>query len=124
MTVASLDTARQAKVKAVPNGFLSLDHAFVRSPRIVALSANGKALLLAIADRYNGQNNGGIPYSISEAMAWLHCSRSTAIRALQELQDAALIECTAKGSHIHKAGERKGTASLWRLTFKPHKGSR
>ena len=57
-----------------PNSYLGLDHDFIRSDVVVALSARGKALILTMADRYNGRNNGSIPYSVKEAMAWLHCS--------------------------------------------------
>ena len=103
--------------KPKSNGFLSLDHDFLRSGVVMALSARGKALILAMADRYNGRNNGSIPYSVKEAMAWLHCGKSTAIRTLQEVEAAGLIMTIQKGSFENKAGARKGTATKWRLTF-------
>ncbi len=100
-----------------PNSYLGFDHDFIRSDVVVALSARGKALILAMADRYNGRNNGSIPYSVKEAMAWLHCGKSTAIRTLQEVEAAGLIVSVRKGSFENKAGARKGTATKWQLTF-------
>ncbi len=99
------------------SGFLSLDHDFVRSDKVASLSAKGKALMFAMADRYNGRNNGSIPYSVKEAMTWLHCGTSTALRTFRELEDASLIVAVRKGSFDHKNGVRKGTATEWQLTF-------
>jgi len=101
----------------VGNGFLALDHDFIRSAAMIALSANGKALILAIADRFNGRNNGAIPYGVADATAWLHCSKSTALRTFREIEAAGLIECVERGSFVNKAGARKGVTSRWRLTF-------
>ncbi len=103
--------------KSKKNGFLSLDHDFVRSDTVASLSARGKALMLAMADRYNGRNNGSIPYSVKEAMAWLHCSPNTAIKTLREVEAAGLIVPGQKGSFDNKTGARKGTATKWQLTF-------
>jgi DNA-binding IscR family transcriptional regulator len=69
--------------------------------------------MIALADRYNGRNNSAIPYSVKETMAWLHCSHKTARRTFSELKNAGLIEVVRPGSFNGK----KGTATLWRLTF-------
>ena len=99
------------------NGYLSLDHDFIRSDAMSSLSARGQVLVFVMADRYNGRNNGRIPYSVKEAMERLHCSKSTAIRTLQELKAAGLIAPVEKGSFTHKNGARKGTATTWQLNF-------
>ena len=95
------------------NGFVRLDHNFVRSDPVVALSSHGKALLLAMADRYNGRNNGRIPFSYDEARRWLHCSSATAKRTFGELKVAGLIEVVQPGSFYG----RQGAATEWRLIF-------
>jgi hypothetical protein len=104
------------------NGFLSLDHNFIRSEIVADLSPRAKLLIFGMADRYNGKNNGQIIYSIRDAMRWLRCSARTAIHALKELQDAGLIEATVRGSFDHANGRRKGMATKWRLTFLREKG--
>ena len=106
------------------NGFMRLDHDFVRSAKIKAISANGKALILAMADRYNGFNNGSILFGVREVAEWLHSSKSTALRTLAELKDAGLIEPVELGSFNLKAGSRKGAATTWRLNFIPSHGVR
>ena len=107
------------------NGFLALDHDFIRSPEMAALSAKGKLLIFGMTDRYNGRNNGKIPYSAREVMRWLSCGPATALRALDELEQAGLITATRRGSFADKSGARKKEATTWRLNFlRPSKGDR
>ena len=101
--------------KAKSNGYLGLDHDFIRSDRVRSLSTKAGWLLIGIADRYNGRNNGHIPYSVKEAAAWLHCHHRTARRTFDELKEAGLIEAIRIGSFYGKTG----TATRWRLTFYP-----
>lgn len=96
-------------------GFLRLDHDFLRSERYAACSVYEKCLYIAIADRFNGRNNGAIPYSVTEAARWIPCSRRTAWKAFQGLQERGLIIARAKGSFDYKTGANKGKATEWYL---------
>jgi hypothetical protein len=98
-------------------GYLALDHDFIRSESMAALSPRAKLLVFGMADRFNGKNNGQISYSVKEAMQWLGCSKHSARAALDELQDARLIEVAVEASFDHKAGAQRGVARKWRLLF-------
>ena len=98
-------------------GFVMLDRELVRGDTFVALSSHATRLLIAIVDKHNGKNNGNIPYSVAEAMRWLHCWDKTATKAFQELIAADLIEMTAKASFTNKVGAAEGKATKWRLKF-------
>jgi hypothetical protein len=105
-----------------PKGFLKLDRAIVYGEAFAGLSANATRLLIAIWARYNGRNNGNIHYGISDAVKWLHCGRSTAVKTFVELRDAGLIEVGKAATFADKAGAQNGTTTAWRL---PHiKGGR
>jgi len=95
--------------------FLSLDHEFLRSEKFAAATGNEKALYFAIADRFNGRNNGKIPYSVREAIRWLHCSKTTALRAFHGLQERGLIVPVIKGSFAQKTAARQRRATEWYL---------
>src|SRR6516162_7111654 len=56
-----------------------------------SLPAAARALYLEIAKRYNGSNNGRIPYSVREAVKAVHISATTASRMLRILQDRGFI---------------------------------
>ena len=73
-------------------------------------------LLIELLYRYTGQNNGRIRMSWDEAQALLGCSRRMVGYYFAELHQVGLIEITVKGSFDHKAGARKGTCNLYRLT--------
>lgn len=97
------------------NQFLRLEHGLVSSPAWRNLSSHATRLVIDMAARHNGKNNGAIPYSVDEAMRCLHCSKRTAIRAIAELKKAGLIKCTHKGAFDLRAGKRR--ASEWRIAF-------
>jgi hypothetical protein len=63
--------------------------------------------------RYNGSNNGRIPYSVREAAKALNVSGQTAMRTFQLLEDRGFIRCKKKGAFSLKAAP---SASEWRLT--------
>src|SRR5262244_963539 len=102
-----------------PGGFLKLERALVRSWHGDGLSSDAVKLLIDMASWHNGRNNGAISYGLADAVRCLRCSKRTAIRCFAELREAGLIEATQKGSYTHRNGARKGTATLWRLTFLP-----
>jgi hypothetical protein len=72
-----------------------------------------RALYIEIAERYNGRNNGQIPYSVREGCEALHISKSTSKQLLDFLQDRGFIVRTKKGAFSMKAVR---DASEWRLT--------
>ena len=98
-------------------GYMGLDHDFIRSDVMTALTPRAKLLVFGIADRFNGKNNGRISYSVKEAMQWLGCSKLSARAALDELQDAGLIEVAVEACFDYKPGAQRGTARKWRLLF-------
>ena len=71
-----------------------------------------RALLVVIADRYNGSNNGSIALGVREAAYELGCSHSTAKRATRQVDDRNLARPTAVGAW------RGRHATEWRLTWK------
>jgi hypothetical protein len=93
--------------------WLQLRHWLLRSPAWCSLTGNARALYIEIAMRYNGSNNGRIPYSVREAAKALNVSFQTAMRSLQLLQNRGFIVCTRKGAFSLKAAP---SASEWRLT--------
>jgi hypothetical protein len=80
-----------------------------------SLSANQRAIYIEISARYNGSNNGNIPYSIREAAESLHIGKSTAATDLQVLQERGFIAPVARGAFSLK--NRNSTE--WRLSEHP-----
>jgi hypothetical protein len=68
-----------------------------------SLPGGACALYVKMAQRYNGSNNGRIPFSVREAMKYL----------LDVLQDRGFIVCTRRGAFSLKT---RREASEWRLT--------
>lgn len=97
--------------------FISVDRPFWRSDQCKALSPNAKVVLVDIQYGYTGKNNGRIRYSGRDAGRALNTSKRTGYRALDELQDAGLIEPVTRGSFSNKIGARQKTATEWRLKF-------
>jgi hypothetical protein len=93
--------------------WLQLRHWLLRSTAWRSLTGNARALYIEIAMRYNGSNNGRIPYSAREAIAALHISKSTAGRLFKILEDRGFIVCTKRGAFSLKTTK---DASEWRLT--------
>jgi predicted transcriptional regulator len=89
-----------------------LYHNLLKTAAWQSLSANARAIYVEIAQRYCGTNNGHIPYSIREAASSLHIGKTTAYRALRELQDRGFIVFTTKGAFSRKVRH----ATEWRLT--------
>lgn len=100
-----------------PNGFVKLDRELLYGEAFAELSSNATRLLIGILYYFNGRNNGSIRYGIAQATRWLHCGRSTAVRAFAELRDAGLIEVTERASFHDKTQARKGISTAWRLPF-------
>jgi DNA-binding transcriptional regulator YhcF (GntR family) len=97
-----------------PERFLKLRHSLLYSEGYQSLPAVAQALYVRIAARYNGRNNGQIPYSARDAKRELHVGQYTAYRAFKKLRDQGLIIRRKRGSFVRKTHEAK--ASEWELT--------
>jgi DNA-binding transcriptional regulator YhcF (GntR family) len=93
--------------------WVQLKHPLLKSPAWRSLTGNAAKLYVDLALRYNGSNNGRIPYSVREAAKALNVSFQTAMRSLQLLQERGFIVCTRRGAFSLKAAPH---ASEWRLT--------
>jgi hypothetical protein len=97
-----------------PQRFIMLRHTLVLSTTWRSLPANARAVYVDMAARYNGRNNGRIPYSARDGAEALQVSKDTAWRALKLLEDRALIICRRRGSFDLKTKETQ--ASEWEFT--------
>jgi hypothetical protein len=93
--------------------WVQLKYWLLKSPAWRSLTGNAAKLYVELAMRYNGSNNGRIPYSVREAAKALNVSFQTAMRSLQLLQNRGFIVCTRRGAFSLKAAP---SASEWRLT--------
>jgi hypothetical protein len=100
-----------------PNGFIKLHRYLWSSDEWRNLSPNAQVVLIDILYRYNSKNNGEITYGLRDAVLRLHCGKSTAWRALEELKAAGLISIAVKASFDLKSSAGRGKATTWRLAF-------
>jgi hypothetical protein len=103
-----------------PARFLQLHEWFMGTPAWQSLNGNERALYIELKRRYNGRNNGRIPYSAREAVEALHIGKSTVAEALRTLQDRGFIVAENKGTFHRKIRH----ASEWRLTEEPSEMTR
>jgi DNA-binding MarR family transcriptional regulator len=91
-----------------------LYHLMLKTPAWKSLTANARAIYVEIAARYGGlgSNNGRIPYSVRDAAKSLKIGKSTAAKAIQQLQDRGFIVEITKGAFSRKNRH----ATEWRLT--------
>lgn len=82
-----------------------------------SLDSTARAIYVEMASRYAGvgSNNGRIPYSIRDAARSLHIGKTTAARALADLQHRGFIVTVKKGGFSYKEKH----ATEWRLTEFP-----
>jgi hypothetical protein len=93
--------------------YVGLRYWMLQSRAWRSLPGNARALYIELAARYNGGNNGRIPYSVREAKAALHISRDTASHLLGILQARGFLVCTKRGAFSLKTVR---DASEWQLT--------
>ena len=75
-----------------PRGrFVMLYQDLMESAAWASLSGNERALYVHVAARYNGKNNGRIPFSAREATLILKISKGTAARAFKNLIERGFI---------------------------------
>jgi hypothetical protein len=103
--------------KPRPERFVRLPHSLLDSPAWLLLHPIPQTLYLKIARKFNGRNNGRIPYSVREAERALYIGHATACRAFRALQHLGFIICRQRGSFNLKTRQAKN--SEW---FLPHLG--
>jgi hypothetical protein len=79
-----------SKTKGLPR-YVQIFHWEMDSAAFRDLSACARALYIEIRRRYNGTNNGFIVYSCRQGADELKISKSTAAKALNELQTHGFI---------------------------------
>jgi hypothetical protein len=89
-----------------------LYHYMSKTPAWKSLNGNERATYLLLAERYNGTNNGTIPYSVREIAADLRISQQTACRCFRLLEERGFIVAVMKGAFSLKVRH----ATEWRLT--------
>jgi DNA-binding MarR family transcriptional regulator len=91
-----------------------LYHSMLKTGAWKSLTANARVIYVEIASRYGGpsSNNGRIPYSVRDAAKSLKIGKSTAAKAIQQLQDRGFIVEVTKGAFSRKIRH----ATEWRLT--------
>lgn len=103
---------RRHRDKANGGRFIALRHYMLNSAAWRDLDAVSRCLYLELAQRYMGQNNGKIPYSVREGAKALHVSKETVSRSFNRLIDHGFIAVTQKGHFDYKVRH----ATEWRLT--------
>lgn len=94
--------------------FIRLPHEAWRSPAFAALSAQALKLLIDIAGRYNGRNNGNLEATwtiLSRERGWK--SRDTLHKALGELVQAGFLFRTRQGRRLCGKHEPSLYAVTW-----------
>jgi hypothetical protein len=87
-------------------------HSMMDTPAWQSLSCVERALYLELLRRYNGRNNGFIPYSVWEGKKHLHVGQMAIWRAFQGLIERGFIEVMIKGGFSRK----RRHATEYRLT--------
>ena len=82
------------------------------TPAWKSLNGNQRAIYVEMAARYDGSNNGRIPYSVREAAQALHIGKATAARDLIVLEERGFIVVMVRGAFNVKLK----LATEWRLT--------
>ena len=104
-------TDRTGRSKKAPR-HVRLYHWLMATAAWKSLNGNQRAIYVEMAARYDGSNNGRIPYSVRDAADSLHISKATAARDLAALQERGFIVPMTKGAFSLKQRH----ATTWRLT--------
>ncbi|MFN9008523.1 MAG: helix-turn-helix domain-containing protein [Hyphomonadaceae bacterium] len=97
----------------VKDRFVMLTYDILNSPAWEGLSAQARAVLIQIAKRYNGGNNGALAASVRNLAAECRINKDTAAKAVKELLDAGFLELAQAGAFSFK----KRHAAEYRLTW-------
>lgn len=97
----------------VKGRFVMLTYDKLNSPAWEGLSAQARAVLIQIAKRYNGGNNGALAASARDLAAECRINKDTAAKAVKELECAGFLELAQAGAFSFK----KRHAAEYRLTW-------
>jgi hypothetical protein len=103
----------RAKGKGKYERYVKLRYWLLDSRAWNNLPGNAHSLYVRIVQRYRGNNNGQVPYSVREAAQALHVNKATASRLFKLLEDRGFIVCTKRGAFSLKTVK---DASEWRLS--------
>lgn len=102
---------RKGRTRTPP--FVMLDHRLLDSAAWQRLGFAAAKLLLLLARRHNGTNNGQIQLGEREAAEAIGAARNTVRTAFLELEQSGFIVATDRGHFNVKIR----VATTWRLTF-------
>lgn len=118
--VAMGNDRHRKREQAPRERYVTLYHWFLGSDAWRSLGVYARALYIEIRARYNGSNNGEIPFSHREAQTLLGVSNKPIPAAFRELEDKGFIKPVRKGNFDWKVRfEGKGRATTWLLTELP-----
>ncbi|MEP6968408.1 MAG: helix-turn-helix domain-containing protein [Pseudomonadota bacterium] len=103
---------RKGRSKTGPR-FVQMFHYVMDSAAWRSLSPAERTVLLELARRYDGANNGRLAMSERDAARACNISRTTASNAFDRLVECGFIECTQRGAFSVKTR----LAAEWRLTY-------
>jgi hypothetical protein len=103
---------RRRKKSRADGGFVLLSRQVTRSAAFCSLSPRAVALLVALMDHYEGQDN-RVPMSRDEAVAWLKSGTHQAAQAFAELEAKGFVRCHERGGFTRKVAH----ATTWTLTM-------
>ena len=89
---------KRGQIETVEEQYKKLRHTMLESDAWRNLSGPGVKVYLKLCRRFNGRNNGQIHLSLAEAAKLLHIGKSTAKRALLELEEHGFIKFASRGS--------------------------
>jgi hypothetical protein len=94
--------------------YVAMSHWLMKTPAWHSLDCVSRCAYIELASRYAGpgSNNGRIPYSLREMAEALGCSKATAMRAMERLQNRGFLVMTKQGAFSVKVR----SATEWRLT--------
>lgn len=96
-------------------GTLAIPRRLVESPSYLALSPFAKCLLVLL--HLHWRNEKPVDYGIREAMHKVPCSKPTAMKAFQELQDRGFITKVDESLFNSRTQSR---ARTWKLNWLPY----
>jgi hypothetical protein len=93
--------------------FVMLTFDLIGSPAWEGLSTQARAVLIQVAKRYNGSNNGRLAVSVRMLEAECCITKTTAAKAIKKLVEAGFLDVMQQGAFSNK----KSMSAEYRLTW-------
>jgi hypothetical protein len=103
---------KKGRSKGSLGSFIAVERYIMQSIAFRSLTPNARAAYLEVCFGFDGSNNGQILLSSQMLADRINRNKSTAARALQELEQLGFVECRSRGGFSCKLPH----ASEWRLT--------